>query len=210
MVRRMLRFTLLSLIAASMAMAILATLLYPPLLTMPNSATYILKLMIMLVLHSIFILWATRSPADQIVLRIGTLFGAIACSLEIVHILIEVFGSLNARTETISTGLFMISLFVLFGMSGYFAGSNKRNLISGVWTGLWSAVVCMLVVMTYGLSQLFWSFDALEKRNVGNPDFVRTGWTDLHAFVIADIFEACFKILFLGPVAGIIFGLSGA
>ncbi len=145
-------------------MAILATLLYPPLLTMPNSATYILKLMIMLVLHSIFILWATRSPADQIVLRIGTLFGAIACSLEIVHILIEVFGSLNARTETISTGLFMISLFVLFGMSGYFAGSNKRNLISGVWTGLWSAVVCMLVVMTYGLSQLFWSFEALEKR----------------------------------------------
>jgi hypothetical protein len=32
----------------------------------------------------------------------------------------------------------------------------------------------------------------------------------MHAFVIADIFEACFKILFPGPIIGIIFGLLGA
>jgi hypothetical protein len=50
----------------------------------------------------------------------------------------------------------------------------------------------------------------LENRNNGNPDFIRSGWTDIHAFTIADIFEACFKILFLGPVLGIIFGLLGA
>jgi hypothetical protein len=31
----------------------------------------------------------------------------------------------------------------------------------------------------------------------------------MHAFVIADIFEASIKILFLGPIVEIIFGLFG-
>jgi hypothetical protein len=56
----------------------------------------------------------------------------------------------------------------------------------------------------------FWAFEAIEKHDNGDPDFIRTGWTNIHAFVIADIFEACFKILFLGPIVGIIFGSFGA
>ena len=79
-----------------------------------------------------------------------------------------------------------------------------------MWAASWSAVVCMLIVMTFGLSQLFWSFEALEKHDIGDPDFIRTGWSDMHAFVIADIFEACFKVSFLGPIIGIVFGLLGA
>ena len=207
---RILRLTLLSVIAASTVMVIIAALMYPALLTMPGSTSYILRLVIMLLLYVILVLRATIPATDQTILRVGTLFGVIACILEIVHILIENFGRLNARTETISTGIFMVGLFFLFGLSGYVVTYSKRNIISGMWAGSWSAVVCMLIVMTYGLTQLFWSFETMEKHNIGNPDFIRTGWNDLHAFVIADIFEACFKILFVGPVAGIIFGLIGA
>jgi hypothetical protein len=68
----------------------------------------------------------------------------------------------------------------------------------------------MLVAMTYGFSQLFWGLPRLERRNVGSPDFLRSGWTDLHTFTIADIFQAGFKILLIGPVAGAILGGLGA
>ena len=104
----------------------------------------------------------------------------------------------------------MGGLFLLFAVSGYRITLNKRNVISGMMGASWSTVVCMLIVMTYALSQLFWSFAAIEKHDIGDPDFIRTGWTNMHAFVIADIFEACFKVLFLGPFVGIIFGFLGA
>lgn len=205
-----LRLILLIIIAINIIMTIIATFMYPPLLTMPHFYSYILELGVMLLLYIAIVMWATKPSIVLTTLRIATSFGAIAALLEIVHISIENFGHLNAHAETVSTGIFMGGLFLLFAVSGYRIMLFKRNIISGMWAGSWSAIVCMLIVMTYGLSQLFWSFRAMEKHNIGNPDFSRTGWTDMHAFVIADIFEACFKILFLGPIVGIIFGLLGA
>jgi hypothetical protein len=64
--------------------------------------------------------------------------------------------------------------------------------------------------LTYGFSQLFWCLPRLEQRNVGSPDFLRSGWTDLHMFTIADVFGAGFKILLVGPVLGAVLGALGA
>ena len=190
-------------------MTVIAMFMYPPLLTMPHSYSYILELGAMLLINIAIVIWATKPSIVLTTLRIATFWGLIAGLLEIVHISIENFGHLNAQSETVSTGIFMGGLFLLFAVSGYQITLNNRNVISGMLGGSWSAVVCMLLVVTYGLSQLFWSFGALEKHDIGDPDFIRTGWTDMHAFVIADIFEACFKILFIGPIVGIVFGLLG-
>ena len=205
-----LRSILLVVIAINIIMTIIATVMYPPLLTMPHSYSYILELAVMLLLYIAIVMWATRTSIVLTTLKTATFFGIIAGLFEIVHISIENFGNLNAHAETVSTGIFMGGLFLLFAMSGYRITINKRNIISGMLGASWSSVVCMLAVMTYGLSQLFWSFGAIEKHDIGDPDFIRTGWTDMHAFVIADVFEACIKILFLGPILGIIFGLLGA
>ena len=205
-----LRRILLVLIAINIIMAIIATFMYPPLLTMPHVYSYIVELGIILLVYIIIVIWVTRFSEDINVLRVATFFGVIASLLEIVHISIEDFTHLDAHTGTVSTGIFMVGLFLIFAVSGFCTTINKRKMFSGMWAASWSAVVCMLIVMTYGLSQLFWSFDAIAKTDIGNPDFTRTGWTDMHAFVIADIFEACFKVSFLGPILGIIFGLVGA
>ena len=208
--RSSLRSVLLVVIAINIVMTIIATFMYPPLLSMPHFYSYILELGVMLLLYIAIVIWATRPSIDLTTLRIATFFGVIAGFLEIVHISIEDFGHLNANSETIFTGIFMGGLFLLFAASGYRIAISIRNVVSGMLGASWSSVVCMLIVMTYGLSQLFWSFGAIEKHDIGDPDFIRSGWTDMHAFVIADIFEACFKILFLGPIVGIIFGLIGA
>jgi hypothetical protein len=49
----------------------------------------------------------------------------------------------------------------------------------------------------------------LELRNVGSPDLMRSGWTVLRAFTIADSFHAVVKVLVIGPVVGAIFGGIG-
>jgi hypothetical protein len=205
-----LRSVLLVVIGINIVMTIIATLMYPPLLTMPHANSYIFELGVMLLIYIAIVFWSTRPAIILNTLRIATFFGIIAGVLEIVHISIEDFGHLNGRAETVSTGIFMGGLFLLFATSGYRITLNNRNVVSGMFGASWSSVVCMLMVVTYGLSQLFWSFEAIEKHDIGDPDFIRTGWTDMHAFVIADIFEACFKVLLLGPIAGIFFGLLGA
>ncbi len=206
----LLRRVLFSVIAINSIMTFIATFMYPPLLTMPHFSLYILELGVMLPVYFVIVVRATRPSIDITILRIATFFGIIAALLEIIHISIENFGHLSAHVETISTGIFMIGLLLLFAVSGYLITLNKRNVFSGMLGASWSAVVCMLIVITYGLSQLFWSFSALEAHDIGDPDFIRSGWKDMHAFVIADIFEACFKILLMGLIVGIIFGLFGA
>ena len=71
-------------------------------------------------------------------------------------------------------------------------------------------MVGMLMATTYGLSQLCWCLPRLDQRNVGSPDFLRSGWTDLLGFTIAVFFEAGFKVLLIGPVAGAVLSRLGA
>ena len=78
-------------------MTVIATFMYPPLLTMPHSYSYILELGAMLLLYIAIVMWATRPSVNLTTLRIGTFFGVIAALLEIIHISIENFGNLNAH-----------------------------------------------------------------------------------------------------------------
>jgi hypothetical protein len=205
-----LRQVILSVIGVNMIMTIIATFMYPPLLSMPHFSLDILEFGAMFPVYVVIVLLATKPSIDMTILRIATFFGVIAALLEIIHISIEDFGHLSARAETVSTGMFMGCLFLLLGVSGFIITLNKKTIVEGMLGASWSAVVCMLIVMTYGLSQLFWSFRVIEMHDLGDPDFIRSGWKDMHAFVIADIFEACFKILLIGPIVGLIFGLPGA
>ena len=118
------------------------------------------------------------------------------------HITLENYGRLSARVESLSTGGFLVGLLLLWGIAGNRVARATGDLVSGVLAGSWSAMVGMLMAMTYGFSELFWGLPRLEERNVGSPDFLRSGWTDLHSFTIADVFEAGFKILLIGPIAG--------
>jgi hypothetical protein len=205
-----LRQILLFVIAVDIIMTGIATFMYHPLLTMPHFYLYILELGIMFPVYIVILVLGTRPSADIAILRIATFFGIIAALLEIIHISIENFGHLNAHSETVSTGIFMGGLFLLFALSGLKITLKKSSVVSGMLGAFWTAVVCMIIVMTFGLSQLFWSFAAIEAHDIGDPDFIRTGWNDIHAFVIADIFEACFKILLIGPIIGIILGSLSA
>ena len=89
----------------------------------------------------------------------------------------------------------MVGLLLLWGIAGYRTTRGTAAVGAGPLAGSWGALVGMLMATTFGFSQLFWDLPRLEQRNVGSPDFLRSGWTDLHTFTIADIFESGFKDL---------------
>jgi len=60
--------------------------------------------------------------------------------------------------------------------------------------------------VSFGFGQLLTSLDRLQRRDVGSPDFLRSGWTDLRAFAIADIFEAGSWHLVIGPAVALLLG----
>ena len=107
----------------------------------------------------------------------------------------------SARVESVTTGGFLAGLLLLWGIAGYRTTRGTAAVGAGPLAGSWGALVGMLMAATFGFSQLFWDLPRLEQRNVGSPDFLRSGWTDLHTFTIADIFESGFKVLLIGPIA---------
>jgi hypothetical protein len=207
-----LRTILVPVIALNLVMVGIRVLLDPQLLGMPGGLQSALEPAALLTVYALIVIWATRgdSPVAQVVVREGTAVGLVSGTLEVVHITLENYGHFNARVESVSTGCFLLGLLLLWSIAGYRVTRSTADLGAGLLAGSWSAMVGMLMAMTYGFSQLFWGLPRLEQRNVGSPDFLRSGWTDLHTFTIADIFEAGFKILLIGPVAGAILGGLGA
>ena len=209
--RTVFRRIVLSVIILNITIIAITAFMYPPLLKMSNSWYYILKPVILLLMYIPMVMYITKisGPFAQTVISMGTTFGVISGMLEVTHISVENFGHLDSHTESVSTAIFMLGLFLLYGTAGFLLVKKRGTIVSGIQAGALAAGLCMLIVITFGLSQLFWSFKAIEQHDIGSPDFIRSRWTDFHAFVIADMFEASFSVLLVGLVAGIIFGFSG-
>jgi hypothetical protein len=207
-----LRTALVLVIALNLVMIGIRVMLDPQLLGMPGGLRSALEPAALLTLIALVVLWATRSDSRvaQTVVREGTAVGLASGTIEVVHIAVENFGHLSPRVESVATGGFLVGLLLLWGIAGYRVTRSTADLAAGVLAGSWSAMVGMLIATSFGFAQLFWDLSRLEQRNTGSPDFLRSGWTDLHTFTIADVFEAGFKILLIGPVAGAVFGGVGA
>jgi len=208
---RVLRLSLLLGIALNLMIISTQVSAYRPLLRMPGGLMFVVEPVVLLIVYALLVVWATRGggQARQTVLRIGTPLGLISGGLEVVHITVENFASFSGRATSISTGAFMLGLFLLWLIAGYRVTRSTANVGSGLLAGSWSAIVGMLITATFGLMLLNTSLPRLELKNIGSPDLIRSGWTDLRAFAIADIFEAVVKVLLLGPVLGAIFGGIG-
>jgi hypothetical protein len=206
-----LRRALLALIALDAAMIGGRVLSYRPLLAMPGVTGLLLELAILRTAHAVLVIRATEGggPAWSAAVRTGTVFGLVAAAVESAHIAVENLVPLALRGESMSTGAFMLALCLTWATAGHRGARAAGSTAAGALTGAWSASVGMLATLAFAFSQLYWSLPALERRQVGSPDLIRSGWTDLRAFTIADIGEAGVKVLLVGPVAGAMLGGFG-
>jgi hypothetical protein len=202
------RIALLVGITLSLTMMGISVFLYRPLLAMPGGPTYVLETTVALVAYGSLIVWATRSNGSLrgTVLLLGTPVGLIAAAVQIVHLVTENFVHFGAPWEGITTLTFMLGTFLLWGVAGYRCARSIGAAGPAAVAGSWSAVVTMSILVTFGFAlELYLAVPKPEY--VGTwREFKRSGWTDVHAFTIANALDAALSRFIIGPIVGAIFG----
>jgi hypothetical protein len=200
------RVSLLIAIALNLLMIAARVFQYRPFLAMPGSITFIVEPAVLLIVYGLLVLWVTSTggPTRQTVLLWGTSFGLVAGALEVAHMILENFGGRIGENSTI-TLVFMFAAFLIWGLAGYRAARRTMSPWSGVLAGCWSAIVTMLLVVTFGF--VLMCFTAPQIDYIATwAEFKRSGWPDVRAFAIANTLESGFSHLLTGPIVGAIFG----
>jgi hypothetical protein len=209
---RIIRIGLLFFVVLNLIMIMIRVTLYPQVLAMPGGMTSVVELVVLLIVYAVFGVAATKSLTThrRTSLLVGTVLGIVSGFISVAHIVQENYVDLPARATANVTWIFILMMFLPWGVAGFRAARQTGEVGLGVFAAVWSAIVCMLLTLSFGFGQLLLSLSRLEQRDATSPDFFRSGWTDLRAFVIADLFQAGFTHLLLGPVIGSILGGAAA
>ncbi len=204
----MVRTALLVGIATSLTMMTVKVLLYRPFLTMPGGLRFVIEPAVLLAIYGLLIVWATRSygPLRHVAVQIGTLLGLIAGGLQVVHISLENVIDFGAGVSGKTTLLLMLCVFALWGIAGYRSALATGSFGVGALTGFWSAIVSMLITVMFGFAVELYL--AMPRPHVVATweEFKRSGWTDVHAFTIANTLDSAFSHLVIGPLIGLLTG----
>lgn len=123
-----------------------------------------------------------------------------------VHMTQENFRDLGSVWNTISGFALLICTFLLWGLAGFKASQRAGDLRSGALASFWSATVTMLVVVLFGFLLEFYLATPKPEYVATWGEFKRSGWTDIHAFTIANTLDSAQSHLIAGPIIGAIFG----
>ena len=102
----------------------------------------------------------------------------------------------------------MFTTFLLWGMAGFGATRKTASAALGLLGGCWSAVVSVLAAVSFGFVLMFFKVPSLDYVSTW-AEFKQSGWSDVHAFAIANSLEAGFTHLLTGLVLGSIIGAIG-
>jgi hypothetical protein len=188
---------------------------YPALLAQPGSLGYIAEPIVVLLAYGAIVVGATSrvAPADQparlATLSLGTTFGLLTGGLWIVNHTLETFVDLSSL-GILTTAPLLLGAFLLWGLAGFLRARQARSLPSGLLAAVWSAMLCVLLTITYGFAILYLALPRLQSLETNDPDFARSHWSDLHAFTLANTFDAAFSHLLGALVISLVFGAIGS
>lgn len=208
--RRSLAIALLTLIAASIGMAVIAVLRYPSFFLQPVARLFFFEPTCALLIYvvGIFLVSRTHSPQWDAIQNAGMLFGALTGILEVVNIGMEIGIPFFMTGPHVALG-FMLVTFTLWGVAAYrttrFVGSAGAGLLAAVS----SACICMLIAVTVGFAGQFFLAPPEPAQILTWAEYRRSGWTDPRAFGLANTFESGFTHLVVAPIVATLFGGLG-
>jgi hypothetical protein len=209
-----LRRWLLALIGADLALVALRAATYPAFFTMPGALGYLAPLLVALALYAAAITalprLTGRAPAAASVLRVGTVAGVIGGALDVANITLESVVALPQAVVSVTTLAAMLGLFLAFGAAGFVGGRAAGAFWPGVGAAVWSAVVAILIAITFGFVLATLALPKLAHDMQNDPDYRRSGWTDTRAFAIANTFDAGYTHLLEGPIIALVLGAAGS
>ena len=156
---------------------------------------------------------ARTSRLNPTILRLSLVFGLLATTIYLGVVEIEYvvrFTDAGGRT----LGIAMVStLFVLFFLAGVFGGFVTKLARVGVVTAVWCAAIGAIMWFAAVMTTYYAYLGTKQQEHVlfveNHDDFVRSGMTDFHAFILQDFMGACFYHLLMTPLFAAILGSAG-
>jgi hypothetical protein len=206
------RNALLTLIGLNIALMALNVVLYPAFFTQPNALFYLLEPLAAFGVYGAILLLATRwtGPQAEVASRVGLLFGLLTGCLWLVNLTLETFTSIGGDASILASAPFLLGGFLLWGVAGVVAAWRTSSIGSGTLAAVWSAMICALLTVAYGWTLPLVAQSRLQQGLVNDPDFLRSRWTDLQAFVLANSFDSGLSHLLGALVIGGALGAIGA
>jgi hypothetical protein len=211
---RRLGLALLGVIGCDLALVAVRAARYAAFFSQRGAVGYLLEPVVGLVVYAgvvalLAAIAARRAGVTQAV-RLGTGGALIGGAIEVINQFAESVLVLPQGVVTAVTGAAMLGLFLLWGVVGFVGARRMRSFGRGLLAAVWSAVPAMLLTLAFGFLLVNVSLARLAHDEIGDPDYVRSGWTDTRAFAIANTFDAGFTHLLEAPVLALVFGAVGS
>jgi hypothetical protein len=207
-----LRGALLTLIGLNTALMALNIALYPAFFAQPGALFYLLEPLASLIVYVVIAFLTTRriSSRADVASRVGLLFGLLTGCLWLVNLTLETFANTSGGAGILATAPFLLGGFLLWGVASVVVAWRTGSFGLGLLAAVWSAMICALLTIAYGWTLPLVAQARLQKQLVNDPDFLRSRWTDLQAFVLANSFDSGFSHLLGALIIGGAFGAIGA
>jgi hypothetical protein len=206
------RWTLLAVLAADAALVALGVLMYRPFLAQPGSLIYLAEPLGLIVVYGalVFVATGATSPLPRRILSIATIIGCCLGLLEVANISVETFTGLSAGSNLAATAPLILGPFAVWSLVGGWAARATGQLRTGVLAAVWTGMVTMMIGVTFGFLLALAAPARFERILATDPDYVRSGWPDVRAFVLANTFDNGFTHLVGALVVGTLVGLIGS
>ena len=198
------RVVFIALVVMDLMLVAVDVLSYPAFLGQRASLSYLVAPVVLLVCYAAAALIAPRVTTER--LPTAALVGLAAGGLEVVDIAVETFTGLGIAV----TAPLMFGSFAVWGVVAAWTARATGAFRSGVAAAVCTAMITMLVAVAFGLVLAVVAPDRMTTIMATDPDFLRSGWTDVHAFVLANTFDAAFTHLLGALFVGFAVGLVGA
>jgi hypothetical protein len=202
---------LFSLIALNAGMAAFAIARYPALFEQHLALVFVLELFGILLFYAILTVYLVkvRGGAWNTIRTNATVFGVITGALELMNIGLENAAPAVTHGPAVSIG-FMAIVFLLWGIGGARTVRSGASIRAGMVTAILSAGICMLIAVTAGFVIEFFIAPPDPAAVSMWAEYRRSGWTDAHAFGLANTLDSAFTHLIIAPVVAMVFGGIGS
>lgn len=210
---RWLRPALWGIIAVSFILIVLHVALYAAVLTMPDGWTFVLAPVVLLVIYAAIVLilpTLARVTGGANALQLGTRVGLLIAGVEALNISLESLVAMPQTITSVVTGVLMLTTFTLWGVTGFLGAYRSRSVRLGVLAAVWCSMVTMTLAVTFGFALLVVAWPRLTAFLATDPDFLRSHWSDLRAFTIANTLSNGAVHLLEAPLIALIVGGLGA
>jgi hypothetical protein len=209
---RWLRLAFLLVIGVDFCLIGLRLVFSPAFFSMPDSLGYVVAPAVLLAAYGAtgLVLLAKRSEAGRSAVRIGSRLGILTGVLWMINLAMETFATLATPLAALISSAFFVTAFLLWGLAGFLTARETRSLGYGLAAAVWSAMLTVLMTVTFGFLLMDVALPHLASQEITDPDFVRSQWNSVTLFAIANTLNAGFSHLLEAPIIALVFGLMGS